>query len=109
MLGVRVGKVTEIDPQPTRVRVTFEVDRGQKTPAGAKAVLVSPSLVSVRHLALSPVYSAGPVLEDGAVIPISRTAVPVEWNDVKDQLLRLTKALGPRSEEHTSELQSLMH
>src|SRR3546814_18051617 len=80
MLGVRVGKVTEIDPQPTRVRVTFEVDRGQKIPAGAKAVLVSPSLVSVRHLALSPVYSGGPVLEDGAVIPISRTAVPVEWD-----------------------------
>src|SRR3546814_17113650 len=68
MLGVRVGKVTEIDPQPTRVRVTFEVDRGQKIPAGAKAVLVSPSLVSVRHLALSPVYSGGPVLEDGGGI-----------------------------------------
>src|SRR3546814_6675687 len=96
MLGVRVGKVTGNDPQPTRVSVTFEDDRGQKIPAGAKAVLDSPSLVSVRHLALSPVYSGGPVLEDGAVIPISRNAVPVEWADVPDQLLRLTKELGPR-------------
>src|SRR3546814_524291 len=108
MLGVRVGKVTEIDPQPTRVRVTFEVDRGQKIPAGAKAVLVSPSLVSVRHLALSPVYSGGPVLEDGAVIPISRTAVPVEWDDVKDQLLRLTKALGPRGANKRGALSNLV-
>lgn len=95
MLGVRVGEVTAIEAEPTRVKVTFEVE-GQKVPADAKAVLVAPSLVSVRHVALAPVYDGGPELADGAVIPESRTAVPVEWNDVKDQLVRLTRALGPK-------------
>jgi len=95
MLGVRIGRVTAIEPEPTQVKVTLEV-QGQRVPADAKAVLVAPSLVSVRHVALAPVYDGGPELADQAVIPISRTAVPVEWNEVKDQLVRLTRALGPK-------------
>jgi len=34
-------------------------------------------------------------MNDGAVIPIERTAVPVEWNEVKEQLMRLATELGP--------------
>ena len=34
-------------------------------------------------------------MSDGAVIPIERTAVPVEWNEVKEQLMRLATELGP--------------
>lgn len=94
MLGVRIGKVVAIEPEPTRVKVTLEVE-GQKVPADAKAVLVAPSLVSVRHVALAPVYDGGPELEDHATIPLARTVVPVEWDEVKDQLVRLTRALGP--------------
>jgi hypothetical protein len=37
-------------------------------------------------------------MADGAVIPIGRTAVPVEWDQVKDQLMRLATELGPRSD-----------
>ena len=32
---------------------------------------------------------------DGAVIPVDRTAVPVEWDEVKEQLMRLATELGP--------------
>ena len=34
-------------------------------------------------------------MPDGAEIPIDRTAVPVEWDDVKTQLSRLATELGP--------------
>lgn len=34
-------------------------------------------------------------MADGAVIPVERTAVPVEWNEVKEQLMRLATDLGP--------------
>ena len=35
-------------------------------------------------------------MRDGAVIPSDRTAVPVEWDEVKTQLMRLSTELGPR-------------
>jgi hypothetical protein len=40
-------------------------------------------------------------MADGAVIPLERTAVPVEWDAVKDQLMRLATDLGPNSKVST--------
>jgi hypothetical protein len=37
-------------------------------------------------------------MPDGAVIPVERTAVPVEWDEVKAQLMRLATDLGPTSQ-----------
>ncbi len=34
-------------------------------------------------------------MQDGAVIPQDRTAVPVEWDDIRVQLERVTKLLQP--------------
>jgi len=46
----------------------------------------------------SPAYrTSGPTMPDGAVIGVDRTAVPVEWDEVKDQLMRLATDLGPSS------------
>jgi phospholipid/cholesterol/gamma-HCH transport system substrate-binding protein len=95
VLGVKVGTVTAIDAKPDRVRVTVEVDADQQIPADAKAAIVSPSLVPVRNISIVPAYTGGPVLPDGGVIPESRTAVPAEWDDIKTQLVRLEKAVGP--------------
>lgn len=108
VLGVSVGKVTEIEPEPGRVRVEMVYDDDVDIPADAKAVIIAPSLVSVRHVALAPVYEDGPALGDGDVIPISRTAVPVEWDDMKEQLVRLSQALGPRGANADGSLGSLL-
>ena len=96
VLGVPVGKISKIQAKRDRVTITMEIERSQKLPADVKAAVVSKSLVSVRSIVLGPVYSGGPTLPDGANIPVSRTTVPVEFDDVKDQLVRLTEALGPR-------------
>jgi phospholipid/cholesterol/gamma-HCH transport system substrate-binding protein len=63
-------------------------------PAEAKAVIVTPSVISGRFVQLTPAYTGGPRLADGAVIARDRTAVPVEWDDLKDQLTRQSKALA---------------
>ena len=42
-----------------------------------------------------PAYSRGPKLADGATIPKERTAVPVEWDDLRQQLEKLTDSLQP--------------
>lgn len=95
VLGVPVGKVEAIEPQPDRAKITFYVDAPYKVPADAKAVILSPNLVSARAIQLTPVYTGGPILSDDAVIPQDRTAVPVEWDDFRVQLERLAEALQP--------------
>lgn len=93
--GVRVGKVTKIQPEPLRSRITFWFDPRYKVPAEAKAVILSPQLVTGRAIQLTPPYSGGPTMADGAVIGQDRTAVPVEWDDIRTQLERLTDMLQP--------------
>jgi len=41
-------------------------------------------------------------MADGAEIPLNRTAVPVEWDEVKAELTRLATDLGPTSDVSTS-------
>ena len=82
ILGVNVGKITEIQPQPERVKISFWYDSKYKVPADAKAAILSPTLVTARAIQLTPVYTAGPVMGDNTVIPRERTAVPVEWDQV---------------------------
>src|SRR4051812_19433223 len=95
VLGVRVGTVTGVHPEGTQVRVDFEYDASQRIPADAFAVFVEPTLVADRALQLAPVYESGPVLADGAVIPLAKTEVPVELDDFNRNLSRLAAALGP--------------
>jgi phospholipid/cholesterol/gamma-HCH transport system substrate-binding protein len=97
ILGVAVGVVDKIEPQPAGSKVTFSVDKQYSIPADARAAILSPSLVTSRAIQLVPVYSGGPKLSAGASIPITRTAVPVEWDDFRKQLEKLTDALQPTS------------
>ncbi len=95
ILGVAVGSVDKIEPQPSGTKVTFSVDKQYPVPADARAAILSPSLVTSRAIQLVPVYSGGPKLNPGASIPLNRTAVPVEWDDFRKQLEKLTDALQP--------------
>jgi phospholipid/cholesterol/gamma-HCH transport system substrate-binding protein len=97
ILGVAVGVVDKIEPQPAGSKVTFSVDKQYSIPADARAAILSPSLVTSRAIQLVPVYSGGPKLSAGASIPLTRTAVPVEWDDFRKQLEKLTDALQPTS------------
>jgi phospholipid/cholesterol/gamma-HCH transport system substrate-binding protein len=95
ILGVAVGTVEKIEPQPSAAKVTFSVERQYPVPADVQAAVLSPSLVSARAIQLVPAYSSGPKLADGAAIPQNRTAVPVEWDDLRQQLEKLTNSLQP--------------
>lgn len=95
ILGVAVGTVESIEPQPDAAKVTFTVDKQYPVPADVQAAILSPSLVSARALQLVPAYQSGPELADGAIIPRERTAVPVEWDDLRQQLEKLTDSLQP--------------
>jgi virulence factor Mce-like protein len=97
--GVKVGSITSIQPEGTQAKMTLDVDRDVAIPADAKAVIVAQNLVAARYVQLAPAYrSSGPTMPDGAVIPVERTAIPVEWDEVKAQLMRLATDLGPTSQ-----------
>jgi phospholipid/cholesterol/gamma-HCH transport system substrate-binding protein len=95
VLGVKVGSIDSIEPGRDDVKVTMTVNRGIEIPADARAVIIAPALVSARFVQLAPAYTGGPKMHDNAEIPIERTAVPVEWDDIKTELTKLSKALGP--------------
>ncbi|WP_372452826.1 MCE family protein [Mycolicibacterium xanthum] len=95
ILGVPVGKITRIEPQPGHVEVEFWFNSKHRVPVDVSAVVLSPSLVTARAIQLTPAYTDGPTMADGAVIPQARTAVPVEWDDLRSQLQKLADSLQP--------------
>lgn len=107
--GVSVGKITKIQPEPLRTRITFWFDRRHKVPAEANAVILSPQLVTGRAIQLTPPYRGGETMNNGTVIPQDRTAVPVEWDDVRTQLERLTEMLQPTTPGGVSTLGALIN
>jgi virulence factor Mce-like protein len=97
--GIKVGTITTIEPVGTQTKLQLKVDRNVPIPADAKAVIVANNLISARYVQLTPTYrSNGPTMADGGVIPVERTASPVEWDEVKNQLMRLATDLGPRGD-----------
>ncbi len=97
--GVKVGTIDTLTPEGTQTKMTMTVDRDVPIPADAKAVIVAQNLVAARYVQLTPAYrnGGGPKMGDGGVIPSDRTAVPVEWDQVKTQLMRLATDLGPKT------------
>jgi phospholipid/cholesterol/gamma-HCH transport system substrate-binding protein len=95
VLGVPVGKVNAVQPEGTQVKVTMTINSGVPIPASAQAAVISASVVSDRYVQLTPAYTSGPQMADSATIPISRTAVPVEVDQIYASLAKLSAALGP--------------
>lgn len=109
IVGVTVGRIESIEPQPTSVKISFWYDSKFKVPADAKAAILSPTLVTARSVQLTPAYTGGPVMDDNAVIPRERTAVPVEWDEVRQQLERLAETLQPTEPGGVSPLGSVIN
>jgi virulence factor Mce-like protein len=108
VLGVPVGTVSSVQPEGTRVKVTMTLNHGVAIPASADAVVIAPSVVADRYIQLTPAYTRGPQIGDGAVIPITRTAVPVEVDQVYASLAKLANALGPNGANKNGALSDLI-
>ncbi|VEG57325.1 virulence factor Mce family protein [Mycolicibacterium aurum] len=109
ILGVPVGSITSIEPEPEQVKISFWYDSRYDVPAEANAAILSPALVTSRAIQLTPVYTGGPVMGDNTVIPKDRTAVPVEWDQVRGQLERLSETLQPTEPGGVSPLGSVIN
>ena len=68
-MGVRVGSIDTIEPAGDKMKITFHYAKKYKVPGNATASILNPSLVASRTIQLSPPYTGGPEMKDGAVIP----------------------------------------
>jgi phospholipid/cholesterol/gamma-HCH transport system substrate-binding protein len=108
LMGVRIGSVDAVVPEGDSVRIEMSYDSTYKLPAGAKAMIVTPTLVADRFVQISPAYTKGAVMQDGADIPLDKTATPVEIDRIYKSLAELSNALGPNGANKTGALDDLI-
>jgi phospholipid/cholesterol/gamma-HCH transport system substrate-binding protein len=109
VLGVKVGSITGVHPEGDRVKVTIKYNSSQRIPANASAVILTPTLVADRVVQLVPAYTGGPVLSDKAVIPLKKTGVPLELDQVFNNLNELAKDVGPGGANKNGALSNLFN
>ena len=95
VLGLKEGSVQSVQPQGDKVLVTMSLPDSVPVPAGVYAAVEAPELLGQRSVDLGPGYTGGPKLANGAVIPESRTSVPVETNTILKEVTNYLKALQP--------------
>lgn len=88
--GVRIGKVTGIDPGPGNTSiVTMRLDNHDHLQAGAGLAIRERLLFEGNlYVDVIPGTRTAPPLADGATIPLTRTTVPVQLDQVLDTLDR---------------------
>ncbi len=100
IMGVEVGAIDTLETSPDgKMKVVFHYSNKYKVPQNASASVLNPSLVASRVIQLSPPYTGGPAMAGGAVIPIERTQIPIEYDELRNQLTRILAELGPTKEQ----------
>jgi phospholipid/cholesterol/gamma-HCH transport system substrate-binding protein len=99
--GVAVGKVVGLRLTPNNVAVQLSIDPGVQIPADSTASVKDLSAIGEQYLDLVPrsqrgrvALAAGPWLRPGAVIPESRTAVPMSVSSVLIDVSRLLASVN---------------
>ena len=111
ILGVPVGKVTEVVPEGTKVRVEMEIDSQYRIEKSDEtfAQIVPISVISDRYVQLGPVFQGdGEYLADGDTLDTSVTQIPAELDDVFKQLKKLLDAIEPGKEGEPGALGDLI-
>jgi len=96
-LGIDVGTVTKVVNQGDHVQVTMSVRNKFALKPDAQAVLVADSILGERYVQFTPAWLGGPRLADGSVVPIDRTVVPVETDQVLRSLERVLTTVDPKN------------
>ena len=98
VVGVDVGQVLDVRNVPEGVAVEFSVDDpAVRLPGDVEAAIVPVSLLGERYVQLFPAYTGGPALPPESTIPLERTAVPAEPDELLRSLQDYLGALDPNT------------
>ncbi|AQA05450.1 mammalian cell entry protein [Mycobacterium sp. MS1601] len=82
--GVTVGRVDDVRLTTTGVEAVLALRTGTDIPSDLDAEVHSQSAVGEQYVALLPRSDAAQPLRDGDVIPLSRTTIPADLNELLD-------------------------
>lgn len=106
--GVEVGEITDVEPREDFVRLTLEISSDVAIPADPTLSIVPITIIADRYVQLEPGYRSGPLLEDNDHIPLSRTVIPAELDEVLTQLQKLLSSVEPEEGEKRGPLARLI-
>jgi phospholipid/cholesterol/gamma-HCH transport system substrate-binding protein len=105
-LGVHTGTVRAVTLEPYGVRVAIALAPGSVIPADASAHIWRKSAIGEQYVDLSPPEGwngTGATMANGDVIPLARTAIPVDFSNVLRSSTTLVGSIDP------SDLATLVH
>lgn len=105
--GVEVGRITRVEPRSGSVRLSMEIDDGVRVPLDASLQVVPITVIADRYVQLSP-YEGGPSMASGGHIPLARSRIPAELDDVLGELKKLVGAFGRRPGQKEGPLAKLV-
>lgn len=111
VLGVPIGTVTQVKADGEYVQVRMELDPDQPVAAETNAVIIAPTMVSDRFVQLTTPWEPekeSKKLTSGTLLPVDRTAVPVEIDELYSGLQDFSEALGPRGANRSGALSDLV-
>ncbi|MGB3662805.1 MCE family protein [Mycolicibacter algericus] len=91
--GVEVGRVESVAMTDTGVAAVLALKSGVRIPADLDAEVHSQSAIGEQYVTLVPRSGAGPLLKDGDVIPVERTVLPPDINELLDATNRGLRAI----------------
>src|SRR5207248_1197668 len=97
-LGVTYGTVSSVERIDGGVRVTMKVDKGKVVPANSSANIFRKSALGEQYIEFDPpegYTNGGPYYAKNALIPMSRTTVPLEFSELLRSAGRLVSAIPP--------------
>lgn len=96
VMGIDVGRVDTIRIDGDRIVVTMLIDPEVPLPADVNAAIVPLTLIGERNVVLHPPFRPGDErVADGHEIPVARTQVAVEPDDVLQTVTDLVQAIDP--------------
>ncbi|KAB7760282.1 MULTISPECIES: MCE family protein [Mycobacteriaceae] len=93
VLGMQVGKVDSVVNKGGYIEVTMDIDKKVPIPSDVTAATVSASILTDRHVELTPPYRGGNKLRDGDLIALGHTRTPVEFDKTLSMIDKLGTAL----------------
>jgi phospholipid/cholesterol/gamma-HCH transport system substrate-binding protein len=91
--GVAIGKVTGVTADKSGALATMSVSDSYQIPADVEAEVQSVSPIGEQYIGLVPTKAGGPLLTDGATIPLSHTTVPVQIGTFLDNVNSLLQSV----------------
>ncbi len=102
--GVQVGRVGEMTLTDDAVRIELIIESGHKIPReDTRARVLFKSAVGEQFVDLLPEHEGAPFFASGDTIPIERTSIPIQTEDLLRQLDTILRSVDPQA------LGSLIH